>query len=611
MSNPSFENIDQWLFEYMEGNLSPNQVTQLETFILNNPEFDPDMDAWQLAKVDATPVVFPGKVGRQRKPIPFWVSATVVLSLVFAAGGLFGAYMSSADSLGIDSTSAIATSAANRIDYRLHRTNYSQQSANQTIDETLNQLTSHSAVNEEVSNSNFTEYNTSNTTSANNRNFGGQSFENNQTLNPSVSKIRKSIKSQGDNEKSLLVKRNDSDNKMKDNVKVVPSLKNEVIKERKASESNSNKDELAENVNRSSSESTKSQDGKAKKINIERSNTADAMTRGENRISSNYNQTFSKKFKSAMRKIARMTENPIALTNSKDIYYHAPGMQTLNVNAATAGNLLKPRIQSITRAQWIGHSNQQLMNELSFDTYVKNIRGGIGVQVNHAYYNEGTYNVGQIALTYSPKLTVNRNFSIEPAIRFKMGDKRLNTLKLVPGQLIEMDRGNEKIFMNETPDNLVKDLWYKDLALAVNTNTKWFSAGFQVDNLGRHNSNAYNYSEGNIRSGMHYTANLGTDFVSRSKIISFSPYLMYQKVENLSEIWGGSIFRYNNLTVGGAFSSTGDYAGSIGLKTDLFMITYNADMTKSFLKDSRLFSHQVTMRILMNQGYYGRTTLKQ
>ena len=49
MSNPSFSNIDRWLFELNEGNLSPEQVHQLKVFLLQHPELDIDKNMWELA----------------------------------------------------------------------------------------------------------------------------------------------------------------------------------------------------------------------------------------------------------------------------------------------------------------------------------------------------------------------------------------------------------------------------------------------------------------------------------------------------------------------------------------------------------------------------------
>lgn len=43
--NPN--NIDKWLFDYFEGNLSLHEKIEVESFLKNNPEFQADFDAWQ------------------------------------------------------------------------------------------------------------------------------------------------------------------------------------------------------------------------------------------------------------------------------------------------------------------------------------------------------------------------------------------------------------------------------------------------------------------------------------------------------------------------------------------------------------------------------------
>ncbi|MDG2464942.1 MAG: type IX secretion system membrane protein PorP/SprF [Crocinitomicaceae bacterium] len=621
MSNPSFENIDNWLFEYMEGNLSPTQVAQLEKFMLNNPDFEPDMDAWQLAKADASPVEFPGTIGRKRKPVPFWLVSTLALTTVFVAGMFFGTFVNPADTKTLQAESAAQTQeykiALLTSDINLNTIGQNEKlssvfssiekSSRKSTTSILNSRRSENIVSLNVPVSNNSVVTESQKYKVNTVSERIYPSENNKSIDAPITLPDNSTRIE-----SIEIAK--SEKEVYSFEEIVPELENIVISQNKESNVNENEGALVkENVPENSVESkdleSNSNENEDKFSAESHDRTAQQMTRGD-RISSNYNKSFSSKVKSSVRKIIRMTDNPIALTNSKDIYYHAPNMQTLNVNAATVGNLLKPRLQLTSRAQWTGHSNQQLLSELSYDTYVKSIRGGIGVQMSHGYYNLGSYNVGQLALTYSPKFTVNKNFSIEPAIRLKMGDKRLNAQNLVPGQVIEMERRNERIFYSATPENPIKDLWYKDVALALSSNTKWFSAGFQMDNIGRHFNNVYNSNESNERSGLHYTASLGTDFVSSSKIFSFSPYVMCQKVENLSEIWGGSIFRYKKMTIGSGISSAGDYAGSIGVKTNHFMLTYNADMTLSNLIGIRLFSQQLTIRILMNNGRYGHTMLK-
>ncbi len=51
MTTPNFDNIDKWLFDYVEGNLNVQQEELLENFILNHPDLEVDLDMWKLSNV--------------------------------------------------------------------------------------------------------------------------------------------------------------------------------------------------------------------------------------------------------------------------------------------------------------------------------------------------------------------------------------------------------------------------------------------------------------------------------------------------------------------------------------------------------------------------------
>ncbi len=52
------KNIDQWLFNYYEGNLSPSEVKQLESFLKKNPDYYEDAHAWKDSFVEEAVPVF-------------------------------------------------------------------------------------------------------------------------------------------------------------------------------------------------------------------------------------------------------------------------------------------------------------------------------------------------------------------------------------------------------------------------------------------------------------------------------------------------------------------------------------------------------------------------
>ncbi|MFM7757570.1 MAG: hypothetical protein ACKO6J_01435, partial [Crocinitomicaceae bacterium] len=53
MTYPERENIDRWFFDFYEGNLSPQQVEALETFLEDHPDLVEDFHAWGESNFEA------------------------------------------------------------------------------------------------------------------------------------------------------------------------------------------------------------------------------------------------------------------------------------------------------------------------------------------------------------------------------------------------------------------------------------------------------------------------------------------------------------------------------------------------------------------------------
>ena len=88
MKFPTRENIDRWMFDYTEGNLSPEQETLLENYILNNPDLEVDLDAWQMAAVSTEELIYTEKEKsyKKRRLLPYFIgafSALLVISMLF------------------------------------------------------------------------------------------------------------------------------------------------------------------------------------------------------------------------------------------------------------------------------------------------------------------------------------------------------------------------------------------------------------------------------------------------------------------------------------------------------------------------------------------------
>ena len=589
MSKPSFSNIDLWLFELAEGNLSSEQIAQLELFLLQNPELDVDKDMWQMAKVNADPVIYTDVASlERRKPVGLYSSIGATLFILLTFVGCYQYF-------GIDASQNQLNGKANGI----AQTNGKSSSEQQLMDEIAN-------LKEEL------------------RDLKSE----NRSLLSSVNHLEKQRNSQkassvgkdGDainvigNQNGAITANNGSIN----NSAQIGLFASNQLDPNATSTSFYQNNGLAMNQQNDDVEFI-NHESKYGNVRTYPVRTIDydwysgrgpfAVNNGSHSKSSESAEIklgFKSKMNKMARSIQRMMDNPVALKNSRDPHYHIPGMTSQDVNMGATGTLLRPRVQTLSRIQWLGTEQEQLMNQLSVDGYAYGIRGGIGIQMNHSMYHNGGIQVADVALTYSPKFSVSKWVSVEPALRFKMGSKMLNHSAMDGVTAVEMERGN--VFDYQSP--IGTNLWYKDLGLGLMVNTKWFFVGVQGDNLLKHYDNIYSADISSPRrAGTHFVATIGTDWESRKENMSLSPYMVYQQKEQLSEAWLGFNYRWGVFNVGGAISSKMDPAASIGLKFKSFSINYNADYTRSLITNEQSLSHQVSLRFLGKTSRSGQRLL--
>ncbi len=559
MSNPSFSNIDRWLFELLEGNLSPEQIAQLETFLLQHPELDVDKDVWAQAKVDQREYVYPhqDKLIR-RRPVG-----------LYSAVGFFTIALLVSLSIYSNSNADFASdlAIANNQKDLMAETNSIVTSMNE-----LNQVFSRKLPETKTQDKQLSAY--LNTSESNQFKVSSVTESNNYRAAGNNDKLKKNTE--------LLAMNGRTSFDLKEELQQVRPTVNKLKVH------------------------------KAEHIQITEKGASDftAAKRANRFAKTDYKVTLGSRIHKMGRSLQRMLDNPIALRNQRDPYYHVPGMQAMDVNFGSVGTMLATRVQTVSRAQWLGEENQQLMNQLSIDGYSYGMRGGIGFQMNHSYYGTGGIENYNASLTYSPKFSVARSVTVEPSVRFKMGSKVLNANNITPGSMVEFDRLNTQGFFVDGSMPMGKQLWYKDLGLGLMVNTKWFHAGIQGDNLFRHYDNIYSNSLVDPRRvGTHFVATIGTDYQSIRKTVTVSPYVVYQQQENLKEAWMGANLRLKWLTVGAAVSSNLEPAASLGLKFQHFAITYNADLTQSQLLNQKSLSHQLTLRFVSKPSRIGQRLL--
>lgn len=548
MSNPSFSNIDRWLFELVEGNLTPEQVQQLEAFLLQHPELDVDKDVWELAKVEPTEVVYPNQDKFiRRKPVGLYMMAGFVSMAIFVAIGInefIGSGTDQGQLLAQDSEQSNLQS-----EFKKNGVVYSGK------------------------------YNTSGKTNGSNIE---QSLDNSSEYASILNDVD-------------LVQFRSALSGLQNELNQYNALTNIGYDEIDPTLTNTEED--LHHVNKNGEIETLP--AEEIEVSVSREWKSASFGSGQRYAKSSVNESFSSKFSRTMRLIGRMMDNPVALKNLKDPNFSVPGLSSLDINNGLTGTLPATRIQTMSRLQWPGKENEMLSNQLSIDGYAYGIRGGIGVQFNNQYYGNGQIMNSNVALTYSPKISVSRNILIEPSMRFKMGNKSINEDKITGSGLAEMERDNVHEFYPTGVNPIGKQLWYRDLGLGMMVNTKWFFAGIQTDNLFRHYDNIYSGDQSsNRRQGTHLILTAGTDYESKREIIGLSPYIVYQQQENLKELWMGTNARISWFTFGAAVSDKMDAVASLGLRFDRFAISYSADYINSSMWNQRLLSHQVTLKYI-------------
>ena len=586
MSNPSFSNIDLWLFELAEGNLSPVQVEQLEMFLLQHPELDVDRDVWESAKVDATPPVFEQKEElRRRAPIAWYsaAGAAAVLCLI-----------------GITSTFVNTSSQQKTLSAEEVRTNRINAKLTEELQVLKAKLSSFESTQEaSIKPNNEHKVNTLIVTNASAKGFKGKQELTNSDRN-NLSNLN------GLNKNLTILNNGNKYAQITDNSDHV-ALNVQDLSIKSITPIQTEKDFTLETYLERTAELTMNADLSYFENEV---NSVPEEKREFGSDYGDYQLTLKGRINNFSRAIQRMMDNPVALKNYRDPHYHVPGMLPNDVNFSSTGALLTTRVQAMSRLQWYGEENQQLMNQIAIDGYAYSMRGGVGVQLNHQMYNDGSVNVADVAVTYSPKISITKTISFEPAVRFKMGNMSLNRTKMNAINAIEMERANVHEFYPGEQAPLGNDLWYKDLGLGMMINTEWFFIGVQVDNIFRHTENIYSNDLVNPRrASNHFVGTVGTDWVSSNKNVSLSPYLVYQNKEKLSEAWLGANLRLSKFTFGASVSSSLEPAASIGLKFDRVAIQYNADYLKSVMTSNQSLSHQITVRFTAKPNRFGKRIL--
>lgn len=543
---PTHENIDRWLFDYTEGNLSSDQEEQLELFLMNHPELELDMDAWEQAKVDVVPMSFEQKESLYKKRSYKPVLALALLALFISVTTIYFT-----DPNG---SSPIAS-------------NQKLQKQKKKVEHKINMprkiSTAHSRPSSTIIPATF--------------------FAENHLSSPVSSPVETprdvavSFDSEGLSSESHLPSASTTNNSMVPNAltestTIFPSnfqLKDQELLKTK---------------------SLKGMQVGGYRTNFKTEELAQSKLKEVAEISLGDIDLF--------RKIDHLLSKDIGLSNNQSYDYAVPNQSNLDLNFSAVGTTSQTRFQTVSSIRSFESNTQsKLNNQLSLDGYSRNMRAGFGLQMNYDQFNNGLLKNTNVAAIFSPKIALTRKISLEPAVRFKMGTRTLDQQKMVNHSQAEFETGQVNTFQFDTSLAIGRTLWYRDLDAGLTIHTPLFFLSAQLTNLFSHNENVYSNTVSALKAAKNFTFIAGTQYISRNEQLIFAPYVLLQHNLYRQELYGGFTFKAGKLQIGASYGNHASGSLSLGYQGKNVALIGQSSYLSLASMTERTFAHQLTLRI--------------
>ena len=563
MNIPNRENIDRWLFDWTEGNLSPSQEMQLEEFLIENPDLSIDADAWDAATVSSIPFTYENQASlkkRKKRVFAYWQFYALILLIATGGTSLYFSFKTETQQIA-SKTSNTTKSPISKITTTPIKNNDSQKPL---------------TINSPISNS------------------GDQNFYEAPSYQHSLNKYTENINS------SALPFSSENENVSFDNNTIINSI--EIAIQPVIPLENI---ELTDNLDVSA-------------VSSEPIIAADEMIQSENGNGNgngnvigyeNENKKLSRrkinmptlKLNSSSQ-LSKWVKKDLTNTNQKDRVYAISEKSNLDLNNSFVGNISQLKFQSMSTVRWIDIAEQQkISQQISFDGYLREAKAGLGIISNYSSFSNGLIQDWNLNLIYAPKLAINRYITIEPSMKYTFGKKVLNSSKVINNSTVEVETNQLETFSIDPNQAIGKNLWYRDLGAGLIINAGPIYFGGQVNNLLKHQDNLYSNDYTTIRrANRELTLVGGTDFNSKNGKFTFSPYIFHTIFGSQSSTYLGASIQLKSFLIGGSYQTNGSSSGMIGLHKDRFSLLCQTSYASSSYTQSKSFIHQLTIRINSN-----------
>ena len=268
------------------------------------------------------------------------------------------------------------------------------------------------------------------------------------------------------------------------------------------------------------------------------------------------------------------------------------------LNPALAGSSGCPRVALNYRNEWPQLTGNYVTYAAAYDSYFKNISGGVGLIALHDVQGQGTIQTSMIGASYSNYLKVSRKFRLMFGAQAAYYQKYLDWSKLTFGDMIDPRRG----FIYQTGDVPRGNgrHGFFDVSAGIVGFSKNFYFGAAFHHLNRPDeSMILGQSKLPIKITGHLGANIKLGQRGRYSSTTFlSPNIIYQNQNGFQQLNIGAYLKYESFTIGAWYRNKDAFIMTVGINTDNYRIGYSYDLTVSKLGNGVSGgSHEVSLGI--------------
>ena len=266
------------------------------------------------------------------------------------------------------------------------------------------------------------------------------------------------------------------------------------------------------------------------------------------------------------------------------------------LNPALAGTTGCPRFTLNYRNEWPQLTGNYVTYSAGYDSYVKDIKGGVALLAMYDQQAEGTISTTMLGGVYSYNWKVNRKVSFNFGVRAAYIQKYLDWDKLTFGDMIDPRRG----FIYQTgdvPRGGKRGLF--DASAGGVVFSKYFYGGFAVHHINQPDESMI---LGSSKLPARFTAHMGGTIPigprgRYSDGTTIKPAVIYQYQNGFQEFNIGAYLNYERLNVGVWYRNKDAMVFIIGVKADQFRVGYSYDLTVSRLGNGLTGgSHEVSFQ---------------